>query len=300
LNGKTISGTSTENTTYALINNNGNLTITGDGKITYQYNGASSNWSFAWGNYTINNKGSLTVENGTIENTTNLTGDMYSAIDNYSGATTIINGGTVSCPNYVAIRLFATSTTVDNSVTINGGEIIGKFTLWPQNAIGDVNKPIKATLALNGGTITTNGGVALYIDAFTSGFNITKADAVTLDAPEGYKWVNGKLTEAIAPKFDSINLTIGKDLSVNFYVVGDQNVGDGTMSFEITVGENKYTYESSATEVTINGVTMWKFTYAGVGPHLMSKDITAILTMADDSTVTYTYSIETYAHTEFL
>ncbi|MBR2472412.1 MAG: hypothetical protein IKB44_00495, partial [Clostridia bacterium] len=190
LNGKTISGSSSESTSYAMLTNKGDLTIkdsVGGGKITYVYTGASSNYSFTWGNYTILNSGELTVESGTIENTTNLTGHMFSAIDNHSGGVVTINGGTISCPNYVTIRQFASSATADNTVVINGGTVSGKFALWPQNANG--NADTKATLTLNGGIIE-GSSKALYIGGpLADTFTITKSASLDLAAPADHKWV---------------------------------------------------------------------------------------------------------------
>jgi len=67
LNGKTISQTKECTASYEMIANNGSLTITGNGKISFTDTGAGDPDAH-WGAYTIRNNGTLVVENGTIEN----------------------------------------------------------------------------------------------------------------------------------------------------------------------------------------------------------------------------------------
>ena len=118
-----------------MITNYGTLTIkdsVGGGKITY------SNTDIAGSNVTVSTitnapGGLLTVEGGTIENTTSANNAwvgkiMPFAIDNVTNGTlgvakTIVNGGIVKS-NYRSIRLFANSTSDRNTVNINGGEFI--------------------------------------------------------------------------------------------------------------------------------------------------------------------------------
>ena len=125
LNGKTISQEKACTASYSMIENNGTLTITGNGKISFTDTGAGDA-AATWGAYTIRNSGTLIVENGTIENLSaqNVAGQAFAhtilAIFQYSGSTTI-NGGTISTPNYRSILLWS------GDVTINGGTFEGQF-----------------------------------------------------------------------------------------------------------------------------------------------------------------------------
>ena len=158
LNGKTISGSTDQTSDFALITNNGELTIqdsAGNGKITFFYTGATSNWDYC--SNTISNRGTLTLESGTVENTTPALGShIFFAIDNNSNsrdATLNIEGGTVSCANYRAIRQFARSTTYKNDVEITGGAVQGQ--IWLQSPNTEKNL---GSLTISGGTITGNAG----------------------------------------------------------------------------------------------------------------------------------------------
>jgi len=78
---------------------------------------------------TISNSGVLVIEDGAvIENQTNQGGASY-AIDNYAGGTLTIKGGEIKAKD-VAIRLNTASTSADNNVTIEGGNITGKRAIW--------------------------------------------------------------------------------------------------------------------------------------------------------------------------
>lgn len=146
LNGKTISQEMECTGNYAMISNKGNLTITGEGKISFKDTSAGDP-SFGWGSYTIRNEGKLTVENGTIEhlgqqNTKTEVKHMYCALYQYSGSTTI-NGGKISTPTYRSVRLWK------GDMTINGGEFEGQ--VWVQ-AVDN-----SAALTINGGKFAPRG-----------------------------------------------------------------------------------------------------------------------------------------------
>lgn len=139
LNGKTVSQSKACTSSYEMISNDGNLTITGNGKLSFTDTG-SGDPNFGWGSYTIRNAGTLVVENGTIEHLGAQAPSTHciQAIFQYSGSTTI-NGGTISTPNYRAIRLW------DGSITINGGTVNGRIWVQHQGGVG-------ASLTINGGT----------------------------------------------------------------------------------------------------------------------------------------------------
>ena len=146
LNGKTISQEKECTASYEMINNKGNLTITGNGKLSFKDTSAGDP-NFGWGSYTVRNEGTLVVENGTIEH---LGAQAFGkhcimALYQYSGSTTI-NGGTISTPNYRSARLWK------GDMTINGGTFDGQ--VWVQ-AVDNTAK-----LTINGGTFEPNGGDA--------------------------------------------------------------------------------------------------------------------------------------------
>ncbi len=144
LDGYTIGQTKACTESYSMIENKGDLTITGEGRIVFADTSAGDP-NFGWGSYTIRNEGKLVVENGTIEHlgVQEFAKHMICAIFQYSGSTTI-NGGTISTPNYRSVRLWK------GDMTINGGTFDGQ--VWVQ-AVDATSK-----LTINGGTFAPNGG----------------------------------------------------------------------------------------------------------------------------------------------
>ena len=167
LNGHTLSQEKECSAHYSMIDNYGNLTITGNGTISFKDTGAGDP-NFGWGSYTISNRaGTLVVENGTIEhigeqNQGNGTPNchMYCAIWQYDGST-IINGGKISTPTYRSARLW------QGDMTINGGEFDGQ--LWLQ-AINN-----NANLTINGGTFSPNGNDGSSVFVSNSGRSVVTA-----------------------------------------------------------------------------------------------------------------------------
>ena len=149
-----------------MIKNQGTLTITGNGKISFKDTGAGDS-TFRWGSYTIrNNGGNLIIENGTIEHLGEQTSGthMICAIDQYSGSTTI-KDGIISTPNYRSVRLW------HGEMKIEGGTFDGQ--LWVQTQTG-----ASATLTIEGGTFAHNGndGSSVFIqnDKNTVNLSITE------------------------------------------------------------------------------------------------------------------------------
>lgn len=163
LNGHSIRGEKACTESFAMIDNNGTLIITGNGTISFKDTSAGDP-NFGWGSYTIHNKGTLIVENGTIEHLgeQDFATHMICAIFQYCGSTTI-NGGTISTPNYRSARLWM------GDMTINGGNFDGQ--LWVQ-AVDNT-----AELTINGGTFAPRGGdgssVFITNDQRTVGLTVT-------------------------------------------------------------------------------------------------------------------------------
>ena len=153
LNGKTIAGTDNETKSFALIEIQPGKELTindssnGNGKITLE----STN-NRAWNAYSSvisNQRGKLVVNGGTIQHLGGT--DMAYAIDNLTNtgaqkAETVVNGGKV-ISEYRAIRQFANSTTGENILTINGGEV---SYVWMQSANAYANL---AATHVEGGTV---------------------------------------------------------------------------------------------------------------------------------------------------
>ena len=171
LNGKTITGTPAEAKEYVLIANLGNLTITDntedkDGKIVCNHKLVGST-GYAVNTISNRNGGVLTIEAGTIENTSTASNQIGYAIDNYPGSEVIIKGGKVivsgSSNYYDGIRQFCSSETLENKVTIIGGEISSLWLQNPSDGIGTQNtKDVKGSFAINGGTLNN-----LYLEPST-------------------------------------------------------------------------------------------------------------------------------------
>lgn len=184
LNGNKISGS--VDTPASLISNNGTLTIDGEGEIAISFSGAVNNGKAVCA---ISNRGTLTVNGGTVKNTG--VGDQIGyAIDNYNGASLTVNRGTITAAGssyYDAIRLFCGSK--ETTVTVNGGEI---SSIWAQNPSAGKATEVKGTVIVNGGTIGT-----VYYENYTTvkvadgvSANVTPygagSDKVTSASVDGY------------------------------------------------------------------------------------------------------------------
>ena len=163
LNGKTIRQEKECTANYSMIVNKGNLTITGNGTISFKDTGAGDP-NFGWGSYTLRNEGTLVVEEATIEHLGQQNPGngqpnvhMYCAIFQYSGST-VINGGTISTPTYRSARLW------NGDMTINGGNFVGQ--LWLQ-AVSD-----NANLTINGGTFAPCGNDGSSVFVSNSGYSV--------------------------------------------------------------------------------------------------------------------------------
>ena len=211
LNGKTVSGVFFMEGATALIKNNGKLTITDSsddaaGKITVLANLPDTDWNPegfpTYANNTVNNYGTLIVENGIIENTTE--GGACYAIDNYTNGSVIIRGGKVYHPTKVAIRQFANSTTQKNDVTITGGEVIGRTRAVWMHLPGSSSTSAKlATLTVTGGVLTsedTQYNLAVYVYSYGD-----SAENVRLDF-SGDAVINGNV--AIITKASLLSIII--------------------------------------------------------------------------------------------
>ena len=168
LNGKTVSYTTTEYKGEAMITNNGNLTINDSaegGKLSYAYEGGA-NSSYGFGNSTIENKGVLTINAGTVENTSAAMSHASYAINTGAGATLNVEGGNILNLNGHAVRMVSFGTEL-NTVNINGGYIEGTRALQVQLP-GSASSTTKPAMDLNitGGELMSNEetyNLAIYV-----------------------------------------------------------------------------------------------------------------------------------------
>ncbi|MBQ0158637.1 MAG: hypothetical protein KBS47_06535, partial [Bacteroidales bacterium] len=171
LNGKTVSNLVNENNASQIITNYGTLTITDSsnpstGKMTNAVQDGTAVgewWSNPKNNYATNvitNRGNLTINGGEIYETA--AGSICYPIDNNSSssaATLTVNGGYIHKDTGTAVRQFCNSTTMDNTVNVNGGTIEGgDAAIWIQLPGGGQAK--KAALNVTGGTL--KGTYAFY------------------------------------------------------------------------------------------------------------------------------------------
>ena len=210
LNGHTVSQKQTYTTTNAMITNKGTLTIkdsVGTGKISYTDTGVGGEYA----SNTIRNDGVLTILGGTLENLSSAevaTNGYPHVIDTYSGSTTTIEGGKLYGANYSAIRMFCNSTTANNVVTINGGEIVGRVDFQNPNR----NKNL-GELTINGGSFTANN--SRNWSMFVFGGGATDGTGMNLTINGGT--FDGKI-EANYPSFD-----IGEGFDYGFITGGTFN-----------------------------------------------------------------------------
>ena len=169
LNGKTLSYTATEAKATCAIDNKGTLTIT-NGTVTYKGVGDPN---FGYGTNTINNTGKLTIDGATIINTTDSGSSV--AIDCSAGANLIVESGTIESQKN-AIRLCPFGAAAINC-TINGGTITGARAIQIQLPS---NKPADApdiNLTVNDGTLNGTTGLSIY--SYSAGQSFANVD-VTL------------------------------------------------------------------------------------------------------------------------
>ena len=195
LNGKTITGTDSSTGSYAIITNKGNLTITGNGKMTLK---AENNREWNAYSSVISNTvgGKLVVENGTIEHLGGT--DMAYGIDNLTNgkgtyAETVINGGTIKS-TYRAVRMFLNGIEAQNLLTVNGGTIEGaNKSIWMQDPSKNANT---GTLVVKEGA-TLKGDVYLFVTAGSTSWPVkvsiaasaVKGEVLTGNVPVGYEVV---------------------------------------------------------------------------------------------------------------
>jgi len=213
LNGRKISQQKAQTDVYAMIDNKGTLTITGEGTVSY----ADTTVYTADINYasnTIRNTGVLNIEGGVIENASSDNVRNYGyphAIDVYEGSVTNITGGVVKSANYDSIRMFCNSVTKVTEVNISGGEIVNRITF--QNPDNNYNTPGYGRLNISGGNFTTTDGVNANVRLlnFSKDFSNMKATITGGTFDKGVKTQNyTNVTVTMADWLTVKNVTINE------------------------------------------------------------------------------------------
>ncbi len=195
LNGKTIIGTDTTAKNYGLINNNGTLTITGDGKMTL-VSTINSGWNRYAAVISNNPGGTLVVESGYLENLGGT--DMAYGIDSLTNGgigdvSVTINGGTIKS-SYRAIRQFLNSDSKKNDLVINAGTLeganTGVFFHDPSTKANNGSLVIAENAKVSGAYLFVTAGSAkwpVYVQIAESAMT---GEITSKNIPEGYRLIN--------------------------------------------------------------------------------------------------------------
>ena len=191
LNGHSITGVSTSNTTSNLINvaKGAVLTLKGNGTVNFAATTPDTNWGGegqpaypGYANNTIKCSGKLVIDGVTIKNSTAPGGASY-AIDCYPGADLVVNSGTIDGMGKCAIRLFANSNTEATNVTVNGGTITGKRGIWIQLPSNNLSNERMVNLTVTGGKIVATSEEDCAIYSYSYGDSFAKTN-VTISGGE--------------------------------------------------------------------------------------------------------------------
>ncbi len=258
LNGKTLSYTGTTQN-EAMITNRGNLTINdsvGEGKIYYNYVGANDP-SHGKGNYTISNRGTLTVNGGEIS-IANLRQHAKYPIDNNStssDAILVINGGHLYNYNTSAIRMFCNSTVYKNSVTINGGLVEGYSAIWMQNP---GSKTVKGDLTITGGEIRTTA--AAYVNGTAELKDVSSSLYATING-EGSAWSEDSFISITGGIFNE-NVYLAEEAPANITVDEENATFNGYIEYYVAptgnakIGDVYYATQAEAIAAAQAGDTI--------------------------------------------
>lgn len=242
LNGHTISYNPSVAGTTALITNKGKLTINDSstaktGKLINQAANPDMQTIPGYASNNITNSGTLIVNGGTIENATS--GPATYAIDNNSttgNATVTINGGHIKAIS-TAVRLFANSGVLKNTLVINGGTLEGKRAVWVQlpGSNNAVVPPVDVDV--NGGILKSTDkdsyNLAIYVYSYGNNFGGVDID-ITDGTIDGDIALHGGSSYG-ATGSESLNVTGGKFTGENGVYSYESDAGEAA-KIEITGG----------------------------------------------------------------
>ncbi len=202
----------------------------------------------------IQNYANLTVDNMVLDLSEQ---PLYGYVLSNNNGVTVINNSKISAPTAAGSLAFdacAFSTYGDVSVTLRGNSVINGDVGFSRDGNGTQN----ASLTLESGKI--NGNLVDVGKGET--VTVTKSNDVTLDAPTGYKWVDGTLTkityvaevngttfetlvDAIAAAKDNDTVTLLADTTED--VVISKNITLDLNGFTLTNTEGEHTIVNNGT-----------------------------------------------------
>ena len=260
----------TDDAETSLIENNGNLTITGEGKLSFKYTGTDTSYAHD----TIKSlPGSvLTIKGGQIENLSENCLIAY-AVDGMTNGgngdvTVNIEGGKLSSKK-IAVRIFANSTTDTGTMNISGGEISGRVIIQSSN-----QKANKAVLNITGGIFNTNGYKTdvLYVGGTGS------AEAITASVSGGT--FNGEILSSMSIGFISggtFNAPVAEEFCAEGFIPTEN--ADGT-----------YGVKKGAYVAEIDG-TKYETLQAAINAATAGQTVTLMKDIALDATVKVTNDV---------
>ena len=215
LNGKTISQTKAQRSKYAMIENNGILTIcnsaSSNGTITYG-DSAYLTTDVSYASNTIQNNGVLTINEGVIIKNTSDIGVAtygYPHVIDTNGKLTINGGALTNEANYSTIRIWTSNTESEKcNVVINDGTFKGCIDFQAHNN-NYATMPHYGTLTVNGGTFNADTFTKSAIRVLRFAVNANDMHAnINGGTFNGKVWVRNIGTFESTPKiFDIYNGT---------------------------------------------------------------------------------------------
>lgn len=249
LNDYQISQTKAQSGKYAMIENNGTLTIA-NGTITY-CDSASLTADVGYTSNTIQNNGVLTINEGTtLLNTSDTAVATYGyphVIDTNGKLT--INGGTLTnAANYSTMRIWTSNTDAEKcNVVINGGTFNGCIDFQAHNN-NYATMPHYGTLTVNGGTFNPDTFTNSAIRVLRFAVNANDMHATIKGGTfNGKVWVRNIGNFAETPKI--INIYGGTFSSTAKEGSTDALAG----GYDFVECENGYTVESLGYYTDANG-----------------------------------------------
>ena len=215
LNGKTLSLTKAQTGKYALIENNGTLTICNsaatNGTISYG-DTAQLTADVGYASNTIQNNGTLTINEGVTLLNTSGSGVAqygYPHVIDTNGTLTIKGGTLTNEANYSTMRIWTSNTDAEKcNVTINGGTFNGCIDFQAHNN-NYATMPHYGTLTVNGGTFNADNFTNSAIRVLRFAVNANDMHATINGGTfNGKVWVRNIGTFESTPKiFDIYNGT---------------------------------------------------------------------------------------------
>ena len=202
LNGHDLSYTVSNSGASAIINNKGNLEITGEGTISFVADNPDEGTIPAYATNTITNTGTLTIGEGVTVTNGSEGGASY-AVDNHG--VFYLNGGTL-IGDRCALRVAKYNQ--DNVVFVmNGGLVEAKTPAWIQLPGSDASIAPKISVTINGGTMqSTKASSADNNVMYTYSYGNSHANtSVTIN---GGEFLGGTVSIGSGYKGDAPKMTI--------------------------------------------------------------------------------------------